>query len=76
MGIRTDLMSGSDVEAMRNHRPAAGEFGRISREQGLKAAFEWRDAPFRDFRGAYSSAPHDRGLDTGKGAEDERATNA
>jgi enoyl-CoA hydratase len=62
MGIRNGLMSGTDVEAMSKHRPEAGEFGRISREQGLKAALEWRDAPFRDFRGAYATAPSDRPL--------------
>jgi enoyl-CoA hydratase len=62
MGIRNGLMSGTDVEAMSKHRPEAGEFGRISREQGLKAALEWRDAPFRDFRGAYATAPADRPL--------------
>jgi enoyl-CoA hydratase len=28
-------------------RPGAGEFGRISREEGLRAALEWRDGPFR-----------------------------
>ncbi len=60
MGIRNGLMSGTDVEAMSKHRPEAPEFGRISREQGLKAALEWRDAPFRDFRGAYATAPADR----------------
>ena len=60
MGIRNGLMSGTDVEAMSKHRPEAGEFGRISREQGLKAALEWRDAPFRDYRGAYATAPSDR----------------
>jgi enoyl-CoA hydratase len=60
MGIRNGLMSGTDVEAMSKHRPEAGEFGRISREKGLKAALEWRDAPFRDFRGAYATAPSER----------------
>ncbi len=76
MGIHTGLMSGTDVEAMSKHRPAAGEFGRISREQGLKAALEWRDAPFRDFRGAYASAPHDRPLAGSGGAGDEKPANA
>jgi hypothetical protein len=27
-------------------RPNAGEFSRIAKEEGLKAAFRWRDAPF------------------------------
>ena len=76
MGIRTGLMSGTDVEAMSKHRPAAGEFGRISREQGLKAALEWRDGPFRDFRGAYASAPHDRPLAADRGGEQEKPINA
>jgi enoyl-CoA hydratase len=60
MGIRTGLMSGTDVEAMSKHRPAASEWGRRVREQGLKAALEWRDGPFRDFRGARDSAPKER----------------
>ena len=62
MGIRTGLMSGTDVEAMSKHRPAAGEFGRRVREEGLKAALEWRDGPFGDFRGEYASAPKNRPL--------------
>jgi enoyl-CoA hydratase len=62
MGLRTGLMVGTDVEAMSKHRPAAGEFGRRVREQGLKAALEWRDGPFNDFRGARDSAPKERPL--------------
>jgi hypothetical protein len=30
------------------------------REEGLKAALEWRDGPFRDFRGARTTAPKER----------------
>jgi enoyl-CoA hydratase len=60
MGIRNGLMSGTDVEAMSKHRPAASEWGRHVREEGLKAALEWRDGPFRDFRGRYESAPKER----------------
>ena len=70
MGIRTGLMSGTDVEAMSKHRPAAGEFGRRVKEGGLKAALEWRDGPFRDFRGAYDSAPKDRPI---AGTEEKKA---
>lgn len=62
MGIRSGLMSGTDVEAMSKHRPAAQEWNRRLREDGLKAALEWRDGPFRDFRGAYATAPADRPL--------------
>jgi enoyl-CoA hydratase len=60
MGIRQGIMSGTDVEAMSKHRPAAQDWNKRLREQGLKAALEWRDGPFRDFRGAQASAPHDR----------------
>ncbi|MDP6606150.1 MAG: enoyl-CoA hydratase-related protein [Dehalococcoidia bacterium] len=60
MGIRTGLWSGTEIQGLSSYRPAGGEFGRRSREEGLKAALEWRDGPFRDFRGAYDSAPKDR----------------
>ena len=36
MGMRTEMMVGTDVEAMSKHRPAAGEFGKRVREGGLK----------------------------------------
>ena len=62
MGIRTGLMSGTDVEAMSKHRPAAGEFGKRVREEGLKAALEWRDGPFGDFRGEYTKKYKNRAL--------------
>lgn len=28
-------------------RPRSGDFARVSREEGLRAAIEWRDGPFR-----------------------------
>ena len=71
MGIRTGLMSGTDVEAMSKHRPAAPEFGRRVREEGLKAALEWRDGPFGDFRGEYASAPKRRPLAGQEGEGDQ-----
>ncbi|MCA9825558.1 MAG: enoyl-CoA hydratase/isomerase family protein [Dehalococcoidia bacterium] len=67
MGIRTGLWSGTEIQGLSSYRPAGGEFGRRSREDGLKAALEWRDGPFRDFRGRYDSAPHERPLATGDG---------
>ena len=75
MGIRTGLMSGTDVEAMSKHRPAASEFGRRSREFGLKAALEWRDGPFGDFRGEYESAPKSRPL-AGSSPQDSKPGDA
>ena len=62
-------MVGTDVEAMSKHRPAAGEFGKRVREGGLKAALEWRDGPFQDFRGARDSAPKQRPLAGKEGSD-------
>ena len=60
MGIRTGLWSGTEIQGLSSYRPAAGEWGKRVQEGGLKSALEWRDGPFRDFRGAYDSAPKDR----------------
>jgi enoyl-CoA hydratase len=62
MGIRHGLASGTEIQALSALRPAASEWGRRVREDGLKAALEWRDGPFRDFRGAYDSAPKERAV--------------
>jgi enoyl-CoA hydratase len=68
MGIRSGLWSGTEIQALSAQRPAASEWGRRVREEGLKAALEWRDGPFRDFRGAYSEAHADRAVATGDGS--------
>lgn len=48
MGFKTALANGWSWHALTSRlRPGAGDFGRISREQGLKAALEWRDGAFR-----------------------------
>lgn len=60
MGIRDGFHSGTEIQALSAQRAAAAEWGRRVREGGLKAALEWRDGPFRDFRGAYESAPRER----------------
>ena len=60
MGIRTGLWSGTEIQGLSSYRPAAAEFSTRMREEGLKAALEWRDGPFKDFRGAYDSAPQNR----------------
>ncbi len=60
MGIREALHSGTEIQALSSQRKAAAEWGKRVREGGLKAALEWRDGPFRDFRGAYDSAPKQR----------------
>ncbi|MEE2914580.1 MAG: enoyl-CoA hydratase-related protein [Pseudomonadota bacterium] len=71
MGLRTGLFVGTDVEAMSKHRPAAGDFGKKVREEGLKAALEWRDGPFNDFRGERDSAPKNRPLAGESGNQNE-----
>jgi enoyl-CoA hydratase len=49
MGFRTSLNTAAQWHALSGQlRPGAGEFGRISREQGLRAALDWRDRPFRE----------------------------
>lgn len=48
MGFRTAISTAPQWHALSGQlRPGAGEFGRISREEGLRAALDWRDGPFR-----------------------------
>ena len=61
MGIRTALAVGGDHQALGSMRPGGGEFGRISREKGLKAALAWRDEPFGDYGSAPASSPRPAG---------------
>ena len=55
MGIRSALAAGADIQALSAVRPGGGEFGKIAREKGLKAALDWRDGPFND----YGTTPKD-----------------
>ena len=55
MGIRTALAAGADIQALSAVRPGGGEFGKIAREKGLKAALDWRAGPFND----YGTTPKD-----------------
>lgn len=49
MGFRTALATGPQWHALSGQlRPNAGDFARVARERGLKAALEWRDGPFRE----------------------------
>jgi len=50
MGMRAAMDTAADMMVLSGYRESAGEFARIAREKGLKAALEWRDAPFRDYR--------------------------
>jgi enoyl-CoA hydratase len=54
MGFRTALAAAPQWHALSGQlRPGAGEFGRISREEGLRAALRWRDEPFQRERFEY-----------------------
>ena len=50
MGFKAALLVGADMQALSSFRESAGEFTKIANEQGLKAALDWRDGPFRDYR--------------------------
>jgi enoyl-CoA hydratase len=56
MGLRTGAAEGAEFDAIYHETPSFGEFARIAREQGLKAALEWRDTPFGDGR-AFAGGP-------------------
>jgi len=45
-GVRTAAYEGADYDAIAHLSPAAHEFARRSREEGLRSALTWRDAPY------------------------------
>jgi enoyl-CoA hydratase len=48
MGMRTHLRAGWQWHQLSSRdRRRAGEFGAVARQDGLRAAIEWRDEPFR-----------------------------
>jgi enoyl-CoA hydratase len=54
MGARTMQRLGAENDARAHLAPSVREFGRIAREQGLKAALHWRDGKFGDGRARVS----------------------
>jgi len=50
MGARTMQRLAAEIDARAHLAPAVREFNRIAREQGIKAALEWRDTKFGDGR--------------------------
>ncbi len=50
MGARTAQRMASEMDARAHLSPAVAEFRRLSREEGLKAALQWRDTKFGDGR--------------------------
>ncbi len=52
MGARTMQRMAAERDAIGRQAPVVHEFYRIAKEQGLKAALEWRDSRFGDYRSA------------------------
>src|SRR6266536_3676992 len=50
MGARTIQRMAAEIDGRAHQAEAVKEWGRISREQGLKAALEFRDSKFGDGR--------------------------
>ncbi len=48
MGLRTAVAECAEFDAIYHQTPSALAFARIASEQGLKAAFAWRDSPFSE----------------------------
>jgi enoyl-CoA hydratase len=46
MGLRLAALEGAEYDAIFHLTPAMAEFGRRSREDGLRAALAWRDGPY------------------------------
>jgi enoyl-CoA hydratase len=46
MGLRLAALEGAEYDAIFHLTPASAEFGRRSREDGLREALAWRDQPF------------------------------
>ncbi len=52
MGLGTTQLVGSMLDGIVRHTPEGMDWWQMAREEGLKAALDWRDAPFGDYRAA------------------------
>lgn len=52
MGRSTLQHIAAETDAIAHQAPIVKEFSRMAQEEGLKAALDWRDGPFRDYRGS------------------------
>ena len=52
MGLRTAAAEGAEFDAIWHEAPSIAAFADKARQEGLKAALEWRDDPFGDGRSA------------------------
>ena len=46
MGLRLAALEGAEFDAIFHLTPAMKEFGRLTRDDGLRAALAWRDGPY------------------------------
>lgn len=46
-GVRLAVREGADFDAIFHEAPSLARFDELSRTEGLKAALEWRDGPYR-----------------------------
>ena len=52
MGRNTLQQLAAEADAIAHQAPIVKEFNRRSSEEGIKAALDWRDRPFKDYRGS------------------------
>ncbi len=52
MGRNTLQHIAAETDAVAHQAPIVKEFARRAKADGLKAALDWRDGPFRDYRGS------------------------
>jgi enoyl-CoA hydratase len=64
MGARTVQRMAAEMDGRAHLAPSVAEFGRRSREQGLKAALEWRDSKFGDGRASAAAQARKAGAAT------------
>jgi len=64
MGARTMQRFAAEMDGRAHLAPSVQEFGRISREQGLKPALEWRDSKFGDGRASAAAVARKRAATT------------
>ncbi len=51
MGRNTLQYLAAEADAIAHQAPIVKEFNQRAREEGIKSALDWRDRPFRDYRG-------------------------
>ncbi len=52
LAMHCDIVIAAETDAIAHQAPIVKEFNRMAQEEGLKAALDWRDGPFRDYRGS------------------------